>query len=125
MPLTKDSDSADAPEKPLDPAAERLQKRLTGLVRTSGLIMAAGLLAVFSVILYRTIGGGAQDRRAVHSADIAVSAASGARILSTDLDGNALAMLVEDDSGRSVVVVDLSTGSVMSRVRLVAKPGAS
>lgn len=86
--------------------------------------MALGLIAVFSVILYRTIGGGGKAVHAGREADITVPAAAGAQILSASLDGGALSMLVEDGAGRSVVVVDTASGAVLARVRLVSGPVA-
>ncbi len=86
--------------------------------------MALGLIAVFSVILYRTIGGGGKTVRTGREADITVPAAAGAQILSSSLDNGALAMVVEDGAGRSVVVVDVASGAVLARVRLVSGPVA-
>lgn len=94
------------------------------MLRMSSLIMAGGLLAVFSAILYRVVKD--DDRPAGAAAEIAVPAASGARLLAATPDGERLALLVEDADGtRSAVVVDLQSGAVVSRARLVATPGAT
>jgi len=110
-------------EPPLDPAAERIHQRLRNLLRISSLIMAAGLVAVFSAILYRVVndkdGGGASGP----ATEIAVPAAAGARILAATPDGDRLALVVEEADGtRTAVVVDLGTGAVVARTRLVTAP---
>ncbi|WP_208948172.1 hypothetical protein [Segnochrobactrum spirostomi] len=122
MPLTKTSMSEDEKEAPLDPAAERLQRRLTRLVRISGVTMAAGLIAVFSAILYRTVNRPSTAHTGA-PLDIAVPAPSGATILSSNTSGDLLTMVVDAPEGRMAIVVDLRNGSVVARARLVTQPG--
>ena len=118
-----DTDPDEPEEKPLEPAAERIQERMRGMLRMSSLIMAGGLLAVFSAILYRVVK---DDGPSAATGEIAVPATAGARLLAATPDGERLALLVEDADGtRSAVVVDLSSGAVVSRARLVATPGAT
>jgi hypothetical protein len=111
-------------EPPLDPAAERIHQKMRGLLRMSGFIMGAGLLAVFSAILYRVVNSDG-GRRAGPATEIAVPAPQGARLLAATPSGDRLALLVEEpDGSRAAVVVDLATGSVVARTRLVTGPAA-
>lgn len=112
-----DTDPEEPQEKPLDPASERLQERMKSLVRLSSLIMAGGMLAVFSVILYRVVNGG--ETAPTAAARITVPSAAGDKIVSATPDGNRMVLLVEAGDGiRTAVVVDLATGAVTSRVTL-------
>lgn len=113
----------DEKETPLDPAQERLQRRLTRLVRISGVTMAAGLIAVFSAILYRTVNR-PSTAHAGPTLEIAVPAPSGATILSSSASGDLLTMIVDAPEGRTAVVVDLRNGAVVARARLVTQPGS-
>jgi len=113
-------DLDDAEEQPLDPAVERVHQKLRGLLRVSTLVMVAGLLAVFAAIFYRvySAGGGSAGRPL---GDVMVPAPTGASIASASTAGDRLTLVVDEPGGgRQAVVVDLATGTVIARVRLLA-----
>jgi hypothetical protein len=108
----------DPEEQPLDPAVERVHQRLRGLLRISTLIMAAGLIAVFAAILYRVTRDGDSARPL---GEVTVPAPTGAAIASASADGDRLTLVVDElGGGRQAVVVDLSSGEIIARVRLIA-----
>jgi hypothetical protein len=110
-------------EAPLDPAAERLRRKLARLVLVSGGIMFAGLIAVFAAIVYRlgmldAIPGARSGAPAgLVRAQIAVPA--GATLLSADIDGaRALLAVAAADGSTELLHVDLATGAVLGRYSL-------
>ncbi len=108
----------DPEEPPLDPAVERVHQKLRGLLRVSTLVMAAGLIAVFAAILYRVTRDGDSGRPL---GDVTVPAPTGASIASASADGDRLTLVVDEPGGgRMAVVVDLASGEVIARVRLIA-----
>lgn len=111
-------DPDDPEEPPLDPAVERVHQKMRGLLRVSTLVMAAGLLAVFAAILYRVFSAGGDGRPI---GDVTVPAPMGASIAAASAAGDRLTLVVDEPGGgRQAVVVDLSTGAVVARVRLIA-----
>jgi hypothetical protein len=119
----------DLDEAPLDPAQERLRRKLVRLLFVSGGIMALGLIAVFAAIVYK-VGEAGRAREAAPAGTI--SAASpvaaeialppGHRLLATALDGDRALLTVETpDSTRALLLVDLATGTVIGRYAIVEK----
>lgn len=115
-------------EPPLDPAQERLRKKLVRLLFFSGGIMMLGLIAVFSAIVYKLSEGGEGSDAATAPAatpseaagDVPVEATipvpPGSRILSSDLDGGRALLRVEAlDGAQSLVLVDLASGAILGR----------
>jgi hypothetical protein len=116
---SRPSPALDDPEEPpLDPAVERVHQKMRGLLRVSTLVMVAGLIAVFAAILYRVSSSGDSGRPL---GEVTVPAATGASIASASADGDRLTLVVDEPGGgRQAVVVDLASGTVIARVRLVA-----
>lgn len=82
--------------------------------------MAGGMLAVFSVILYRVVNGGGAAPANPPPA-IAVPAAAGEMIVAATPSGDRLSLVLQAADGtRSVAVVDLANGRVLTRVVLAA-----
>jgi hypothetical protein len=116
---SRPSPALDDPEEPpLDPAVERVHQKMRGLLRVSTLVMAAGLIAVFAAILYRVTRS---EDSARPLGEVTVPAATGATIASASAAGDRLTLVVDEPGGgRQAVVVDLASGTVIARVRLVA-----
>ena len=113
----------DNDDKPLTPAQEALVAKLRRLALVSGLIFGVGLLAVFSVILWRVVN---RDRgaNAPTAAEIRLPVPAGTTLVSASLDGNRAALVVEEAGGaRSLVIVDLQSGREIGRLRLVSDAG--
>jgi len=121
------ADPYDEPEeKPLDPDVVRVQQKLRRLMMISGLTLGLGLLAVFMAILYRifTYQGASTPVPVVEGAAIptvtrtALGLPADARLVSTSLDADRMALTFEDGAGSTIVVFDLDRMSVTSRLRL-------
>jgi len=123
-------------EAPLDPAAERLRRKLVRLLVISFGIMVLGLGAVIAAIIYkineRNEGADIRPDSAVAdaavargrlTAEIAIAGAidlpAGARILASSLDGDrALITIALPDGAMQLLVIDLPTGKIFVRYDL-------
>ena len=112
----------DEDEAPLDPAQERLRRKLVRLLLVSGGIMMLGLIAVFAAIVYKVSesgraaepSGGGLSAEAPAQGRIAVPA--GYRLTDTALDGErALLTFAGPDGSSMLLVVDLATGAELAR----------
>ncbi|MEC9343002.1 MAG: hypothetical protein VYD64_04060 [Pseudomonadota bacterium] len=98
-------------DKPLDPAVERLRRKMVRLMVVSIGIMMVGLMAVLGAIVYKASGGGG-----AREANVSLSARSsgapagpgiegrielpaGSRIVSSALDGNNILLHVRSTDG--------------------------
>ncbi len=94
-------------EPPLDPAVERIRRKLTWLLIGSMGVMILGVVAVFAVILYRigAFSDGDTPARVDVAADVAESIAlpAGARIGDMTLDEGVLAVRIDLPDGRQEV----------------------
>jgi hypothetical protein len=104
-------------EPPLDPAQERLRKKLVRLLIVSGGIMIVGLIAVFSAIVYKLgEAGESAPPSTAEPIEAPLALPSGARILSADLDGERALVVVEAaDGGQSLILLDLASGTIVGR----------
>jgi len=103
-------------EAPLDPAAERVRRKLVRLLIVSGGIMMLGLIAVFGAIVYKVKASGEGAVRFSVSSPVEANIAvpPGYRIVATALDGNrALLTLAAPDGSTSLLLVDLGTGAAV------------
>jgi hypothetical protein len=116
----------DEDEKPLDPAAERLRRKMVRLLFVSGGIMVLGFIAVFAAIVHKLNEGGEDTPAAFTSGspvvgEIAIPA--GHRIVSTALDGDrALLTLAAPDGSASLLLIDLASGATLGRYETKPAP---
>ncbi len=115
--------ASDQKEAPLDPAAERLRRKLVRLLFVSGAIMMLGLIAVFSAIVYKVNGAGRSGTpQGFESATLRtapISIPRGARVVSTALDGERALLHVEGtDGAASLLLIDLASGRAIGTYRL-------
>ena len=103
---------------------ERVRRKLARLLIASFGVMFLGLIAVFSVIVYRLnapagdpgLGAGASIR--LPAGDTTIRLPAGARVVSTALDGGRALLQVEKPGGAELLLVDLSDGSILARYEL-------
>lgn len=83
----------------------------------STLTMVIGIAAVLAAVIYRINRDGSNSEA---PAEIALPAIlpAGARIISSALDGDRLALTIEAAGATRVLVLDLSDGEVIQRVTL-------
>ncbi len=108
-------------EKPLDPAVERVRRRVVRFIGINLAILFAALMAVAIAIVYRMGSDGEAAAPETGSTDIAeagtIDLPAGARIVSQSLSGNRLSLAIELSGGeRAFLIYDLSSGAVVSRV---------
>jgi hypothetical protein len=110
----------DDKEPPLDPAMERVQARLRRLILVSGSTLGLGFLAVVVAVIFRVsnLDRGPADGEPWRTS---VDLPAGASVLSTDVDGDRLAVTVEDAAGRRVLVFDMPTGRALGETVLVPR----
>ncbi|PLX35821.1 MAG: hypothetical protein C0606_17135 [Hyphomicrobiales bacterium] len=112
----------DEEEKPLDPAAERLQAKLKGLLLVSSLIMGLGLTAVLSAIIYRVVkDDGEPDWATRANIEALIEDPLTGDIVGTSLDGSRMAITLRTEKGLRVLVVDVNSGSVQRQVDLIGQ----
>lgn len=118
-------------EAPLDPAVERVRRKLARLLFASFGIMFLGLIAVFAVIVYRlnapagdavrADGATATPAPALPEAPAAIRLPAGARLVSTALDGDRALLQVEGPAGAELLLVDLADGAILARYPLTTE----
>lgn len=113
-------------EAPLDPATERLRRKMVRLLAVSISIMMIGLMAVLGAIVYRISNSGEASPEAAGSGE-AVSALiegrieinPGARIISTALDGNRVLLHIRGSDGvQTLLVYGLAEDRVIARIAI-------
>ena len=111
-------------DKPVDPTFLRVQARLRRLMLIGGLTLGLGIIAVFAAILYRiatydTTGKAVAPDAATPTLSLsAMGLAADARLVSTALDGNRMALTYEVAGGNTVVIIDIRTGAVVGRTAI-------
>ncbi len=84
------------------------------------IVIAMGILIVIgTTVVAVTIVNRLSARQAAPdavSAEIPVTLPDGARIVETALDGNRLALRIETQSGPRILIIDISTGTLISTV---------
>ncbi len=116
----------DEDEKPLDPAVKNVETRVRRLILISGLTLGLGIFAVFAAILYRIVNSDTTPAvlpltpaTAVPTLTLTqIGLPADAKLVSTALDGDRLALTYETADGKTVVVVDLRTGTALPALRI-------
>ena len=116
--------TSDDSDGPLDPAAERLRRKLARLLLVSGGIMMLGLIAVFGAIVYR-LGMLSEERAgparagAAGPVEVAIDVPANGRLVAAELEGGRALLTIQDSGGRlSLLLVDLETGATLGRYTL-------
>jgi hypothetical protein len=116
--------TSDDKDGALDPAAERLRRKLTRLLLVSGGIMMLGLIAVFGAIVYR-LGILGEERAAptrigaAGPVEAAINVPADGRLVAAALDGGRALLTIQHSGGRlSLLLVDLETGATLGRYTL-------
>ncbi len=92
------------------------------LVLISSFIMVAGLVAVFSAIIYK-VNSRDGNSGGVSGVNMAATISVGpdARVLSTQVDGGRLFVLVEEGTSRALLQFDATTGKLLGRTDFVSR----
>lgn len=112
-------------EKPLDPAVERVRRKLLRFVAINLGLLLVAVMAVIGAIVYKWEPGAARE-----AGDEAVSAPegemltgeivlpAGARILSHSLSGNRLTLHAETGGAGSIFIYDIAERRIIGRFDL-------
>ncbi len=107
-------------EKPLDPAAERVRRKLVRFMAINLGILFAAVMAVMAAVVYKSM----QEPEAPVLAASGQAAAGeivlprGARILSQSLSGDRLSLHIAVDAAEQIVVYDMATRGIVGRFDL-------
>ncbi len=112
----------DEEEKPLDPAVEKVRRKLVRFVAINLGLLFLALMAVVGAVVYKSrtagpaapIGGEISAPDGLVEADIPLPA--GARIVSQSLSGNRIALDAElADGSRAIFVYDIAARRMIGR----------
>ncbi|MEO0328005.1 MAG: fimbrial protein [Pseudomonadota bacterium] len=111
---------AEDDEQPLDPAMERVRRKMIRLMVISIGIMMIGLLAVLFAIIYK-IGSSSEDKQssadstsAAEQTSSQIELSSGETLVSSRVSGSRLILEIESaQSDRRFVFIDTQTGEVL------------
>ncbi len=103
--------ASDEDDQPLDPALERVRRKMIRLLVVSFGIMTVGLMAVLGTIVYRL------GERADQNFGGTIELPAGAAISQTSLDGErALLTITLAGGGRELWLVDLRDGQRLGKL---------
>lgn len=106
-------------EKPLDPEATRIVARVRRLMMVASLTTFIAIAVVIEVIGYRVFRG---EGRVQPGPDANAPWPNGARIVSSAMSDERLALTIETPAGLEVRFFDLKTFKPLGRLPLGAKP---
>lgn len=109
----------DEAEKPLDPATERVRRKMVRLLAVSVSAMLVGVMAVLVAVVYKV--NARPPRPGPEGAQIAIALPAGSEVLDMALDGDEALMRLGPTSAGGLVLVDLRTGAILARY-VVAPP---
>jgi hypothetical protein len=112
----RDSGRASAPEPVLDPAQARLHAKMRRLMMISGFATVLGIAVVIAVIGYRVFGGVGSV------ADVTALLPKGAKVVSTTIAGDRIAVVIDAGGTVEVRTFDLRTLRPAGRLKFAAEP---
>jgi hypothetical protein len=109
-------DSARAQEPVLDPAQARLHAKMRRLMMISGFATVLGIAVVIAVIGYRVFGGVGSV------ADVTALLPKGAKVVSTTIAGDRIAVVIDAGGTVEVRTFDLRTLRPAGKLKFAAEP---
>jgi len=111
-------------DTPLDPAVERVRLKLRRLILVSSLTVVLGFVAVLFAVIYRIGPGGSKSGLTPSSAELRIEQAipAGARVISSSLNGDQLALTLDAAGDTRVVILNVNTGKVLRNITLGVTP---
>ena len=113
-------------EKPLDPAVEKVRRKLVRFIVINLGILFIALMAVVVALVYRATQAGGDRPLAAESPvpgeggalEGRIDLPPGARVAGHSLSGNVLSLLVEHGDARAIHLYDIHTGRLVGRFTL-------
>ena len=103
-------------DKPLDPAVERVRRKMMRLMAISVGIMMIGLMAVLIAIVYKISARGTQAAPVGGTFETVLPIPAGGRIVSQSLSGDRLTLLVEHSGRQTIFLFDTATRKIVGRI---------
>jgi hypothetical protein len=110
---------ADDDDKPLDPSAQKIVARVRWLMLISGLTTFVGVAAILGVIGYRMFRS---DGSGAAQADATALLPKGARIVSTAVAEDRIAVTIDIGGAIEIRTFDLKTLRPTGRLRFATEP---
>ncbi|MDB5525831.1 MAG: hypothetical protein JWM58_3594 [Rhizobium sp.] len=117
---------ADDEEKPLDPAVEKIRRRMVRLLFISSSVIVLGLMAVLGSIVYKANKNSAAApapnvtlQAAVTAAQQTVTLPKGFTLESTTVDGNRIWFMGTTEGKHLMVVHDIAAGKTLTEITVV------
>ena len=108
----------DEAEAPLDPAVERLRRKMVRLLAVSIGVMMIGVMAVLAAVVYKAMGSG--GAAAPDGAEIALALPAGADVRSISLDGDRALVHAVTAEGSRLYLIGLGDGAILATYTLGA-----
>lgn len=112
------SDPQTDDEKPLDPAAARIVSRVRWMMAISAFTTFAAVIAVLAVVSYRLL----RSDGSASATDVTALLPKGARIVSTAVSDDRIAVTVEVQGGIEIRTFDLRSLRQTGRLRFATEP---
>ncbi len=112
------SDPQTDDEKPLDPAAARIVSRVRWMMAISAFTTFAAVIAVLAVVSYRLL----RSDGSASATEMTALLPKGARIVSTAVADDRIAVTVEINGGIEIRTFDLRSLRQTGRLRFAAEP---
>jgi hypothetical protein len=112
------SDPQTDDEKPLDPAAARIVSRVRWMMAISAFTTFAAVIAVLAVVSYRLL----RSDGSASATDVTALLPKGARIVSTAVADDRIAVTVEVNGGIEIRTFDLRSLRQTGRLRFATEP---
>lgn len=117
----------DEDEKPLDPAVEKVRRKLVRFVVINLGLLFAALMAVVAALVYKSmtvpapaVDAGIEIASPADALEGDIRIPAGARIVSQSLSGNRLALSLEmTDGARAIYIYDLAARRIVGRYAVV------
>ena len=103
-------------QPPLDPAFEKIRRKMVRLLALSIAVLFVGLIAVLSAVVYRSAGPATAS---LAEGGGPISLPVGARVLETSLSGETILLRVAIGDSEEILLVDRPSRRVLSRYQLV------
>ncbi|BCP54907.1 hypothetical protein K32_35240 [Kaistia sp. 32K] len=99
---------------------ERVRQKLRRLILVSGTTVLVGFLAVLFAVMYKIAPDRSKPALPANAEPVTIADVlpAGARVVSTALSGNLLALTIEAFGATRVVVIDVGTGAVVRHLDL-------
>ena len=100
-------------DEPLDPAVERVRRKLARLMLVSVGTLGLGVLAILAAVVWRS-----SEPEPAAAVDRTIGLLPGASLRDAALDGNRIAVTIDLPNGATeIVTFDMRTGAVIGRLR--------